>query len=97
MQGDKKILLIAQRSPADNDPELDALYETGTVATILQLLKLPDGTVKVLAEGEQRGKIIEQANGADEAYLSAPVQVQDTEEPSIAENEVLLRTLYEQF
>ncbi len=97
MQGDKKILLIAQRSPADNDPELDALYETGTVATILQLLKLPDGTVKVLAEGEQRGKIIEQANGADEAYLSAHVQVQDTEETSIAENEVLLRTLYEQF
>lgn len=97
MQGDKKILLIAQRSPADNDPELDALYETGTVATILQLLKLPDGTVKVLAEGEQRGKIIEQASGADEAYLSARVQVQDTEETSIAENEVLLRTLYEQF
>ena len=97
MQGDKKILLIAQRSPADNDPDIAGLYEIGTVATILQLLKLPDGTVKVLAEGEQRGKIIEQVNGADEAYLSARVHVQETEETSMAENEVLLRTLFEQF
>ena len=97
MQGDKKILLIAQRSPADNDPEIEALYETGTVATILQLLKLPDGTVKVLAEGEQRGEIIEQTSGTDSAYLSARVQVQETEEANAAENEVLLRTLFEQF
>ncbi|QEY58956.1 endopeptidase La [Pseudomonas sp. C27(2019)] len=97
MQGDKKILLIAQRSPADNDPGIEALYETGTVATILQLLKLPDGTVKVLAEGEQRGRIVEQASDADEPYLSARVQVQEAEETSVAENEVLLRTLFEQF
>ena len=59
MEGDKKILLIAQQQPADNDPKLDALYTVCTVATILQMLKLPDGTVKVLAEGEQRGEIIE--------------------------------------
>lgn len=97
MQGDKKILLIAQRNPADNDPEIEALYEIGTVATILQLMKLPDGTVKVLAEGERRGEIVEQASNADETYLSARVQVQDTEETSAAENEVLLRTLFEQF
>ena len=57
MAGDKQILLLAQRNPADDDPGEDALYRMGTVATVLQLLKLPDGTVKVLVEGEQRGAI----------------------------------------
>jgi len=57
MAGDKQILLVAQRNPADDDPAEDALYRVGTVATVLQLLKLPDGTVKVLVEGEQRGAI----------------------------------------
>jgi ATP-dependent Lon protease len=56
MTGDKQILLLAQRNPADDDPGEDALYRVGTVATVLQLLKLPDGTVKVLVEGEQRGR-----------------------------------------
>ncbi len=97
MQGDKKILLIAQRSPADNDPDIDALYEVGTVATILQLLKLPDGTVKVLAEGEQRGNVVKQLSSADAEYLIAEVQIQDAEQASSAENEVLQRTLFEQF
>jgi len=97
MQGDKKIVLIAQRSPADNDPDIDALYEIGTVATILQLLKLPDGTVKVLAEGEQRGEILKQTSSADAEYLSAEVQLQESVETSSVENEVLRRTLFEQF
>ncbi|HHX33877.1 MAG TPA: endopeptidase La [Gammaproteobacteria bacterium] len=97
MQGDKKIVLIAQRSPADNDPDIDALYEIGTVATILQLLKLPDGTVKVLAEGEQRGEILKQTSSADADYLSAEVQLQESVETSSVENEVLRRTLFEQF
>lgn len=97
MQGDKKILLIAQRSPADNDPDTDALYEVGTVATILQLLKLPDGTVKVLAEGEQRGEIIKQLSASDADYLSAEVETQDEQAASTVENEVLCRTLFEQF
>ena len=52
MTGDKQILLLAQRNPADDDPGEDALYNVGTIATVLQLLKLPDGTVKVLVEGE---------------------------------------------
>ena len=57
MTGDKQILLLAQRNPADDDPGEDALYRVGTIATVLQLLKLPDGTVKVLVEGEQRGTV----------------------------------------
>ena len=57
MTGDKQILLLAQKNPADDDPSEDALYRVGTIATVLQLLKLPDGTVKVLVEGEQRGAV----------------------------------------
>ncbi len=95
MEGDKKILLIAQQQPADNDPKLDALYTVGTVATILQLLKLPDGTVKVLAEGEQRGEIIEGLAGDD--YLRAQVQLHNEEPASSTENEVLRHTLFEHF
>ncbi|MDY0249300.1 MAG: endopeptidase La [Pseudomonas sp.] len=95
MEGDKKILLIAQQQPADNDPKLDALYTVGTVATILQLLKLPDGTVKVLAEGEQRGEIIEALAESD--YLRAQVQLHSEEPASVTENEVLRHTLFEHF
>ena len=57
MKGEKQILLIAQKNPGDDDPGQDALYQVGTTATILQLLKLPDGTVKVLVEGERRGRV----------------------------------------
>ena len=51
MQGDKQVLLMTQRNPAVDDPEAEDLYRVGTLATILQLLKLPDGTIKVLVEG----------------------------------------------
>src|SRR5690554_5215567 len=97
MQGDKKILLIAQRSPADNDPDTDALHEVGTIATILQLLKLPDGTVKVLAEGVQRAEIVKQLSATDSDYLTAQVQTRTAEEISEVENEALQSTLLEQF
>ena len=97
MQGDKKILLIAQRSPADNDPDIDALYQEGTVATILQLLKLPDGTVKVLAEGGPRGAILKTLTDADADYLSAEVQLDEQEAISGTENDALRHALFEQF
>ena len=58
MEQDKKVLLVAQTDAACDDPQVNDLYLTGTVANILQLLKLPDGTVKVLVEGIQRAKII---------------------------------------
>ncbi len=57
MHEDKQILLVTQKSPADDDPGPDALYTVGTIGTILQLLKLPDGTVKVLVEGGARTRI----------------------------------------
>ena len=57
MASDKKVLLVAQKSAADDDPSASDLYQIGTVATILQLIRLPDGTVKVLVEGLDRAKI----------------------------------------
>ncbi len=57
MQDDKKILLVTQRNAADDDPAPEEIYDIGTIGTVLQLLKLPDGTVKVLVEGGQRAKI----------------------------------------
>src|SRR5689334_9506121 len=57
MASDKQVLLVAQKDPSLDDPKGDDLYSVGTVAAILQLLKLPDGTVKVLIEGRDRAKI----------------------------------------
>ncbi len=59
MQDDKQILLVAQKNAAQDDPTADDIYNVGTVSTVLQLLKLPDGTVKVLVEGVQRAKVTE--------------------------------------
>src|ERR1700690_2486271 len=57
MKEDKQILLVAQKNATQDDPSVDDIYRVGTVSTILQLLKLPDGTVKVLVEGGKRAKI----------------------------------------
>jgi len=57
MAADKSIFLVAQLDPAEDDPDRDALYDLGVVATVLQLLKLPDGTVRVLVEGRERGML----------------------------------------
>ena len=57
MKSEKQILLAAQKNAGDDDPAPDAIYEIGTLASVLQLLKLPDGTVKVLVEGSARAKI----------------------------------------
>ena len=56
MKDDKQILLVAQKNAAQDDPSADDIYRVGTVSTILQLLKLPDGTVKVLVEGGRRAE-----------------------------------------
>ena len=56
MKDDKQILLVAQKNASQDDPEADEIYRVGTVSTILQLLKLPDGTVKVLVEGGSRAR-----------------------------------------
>ncbi|MFJ2982042.1 MULTISPECIES: endopeptidase La [unclassified Pseudomonas] len=95
MTGEKQILLLAQKNPADDDPGEDALYRVGTVATVLQLLKLPDGTVKVLVEGEQRGAV-ERFTEVD-GHIRAEVSLIDETDAAERESEVFVRTLLSQF
>ncbi|ADR60978.1 MULTISPECIES: endopeptidase La [Pseudomonas] len=95
MTGEKQILLLAQKNPADDDPGEDALYRVGTVATVLQLLKLPDGTVKVLVEGEQRGAV-ERFSEVD-GHIRAEVSLIDETDTAERESEVFVRTLLSQF
>ncbi|MCP1477934.1 ATP-dependent Lon protease [Pseudomonas chlororaphis] len=95
MTGDKQILLLAQKNPADDDPGEDALYRVGTIATVLQLLKLPDGTVKVLVEGEQRGAV-ERFSEVD-GHCRAEVSLIDEVDAPERESEVFVRSLLSQF
>ncbi|MFK8331915.1 endopeptidase La [Pseudomonas sp. BJa5] len=95
MAGEKQILLLAQKNPADDDPGEDALYRVGTIATVLQLLKLPDGTVKVLVEGEQRGAV-ERFNEVD-GHIRAEVSLIEESQTAERESEVFVRSLLSQF
>src|SRR5229473_3068798 len=77
MRSDTFILLATQKSAADDDPATEAIYEVGTLASVLQLLKLPDGTVKVLVEGTQRAKVVKYT-GCSEYYEAEAVALGDT-------------------
>src|SRR6476469_8796596 len=72
MRADKQILLAAQKNAGDDDPAPDAIYQMGTLASVLQLLKLPDGTVKVLVEGTARAKVVRYTANPD--YFAAEVE-----------------------
>ena len=78
MTGNKQVLLVAQRHAPDDDPDVDDLYQVGTISTILQLLKLPDGTIKVLVEGSARAAI--EAIDADESFSMATVRSLECED-----------------
>ncbi len=95
MEQDKLILLVAQKDSSVDNPGRDDIYDVGTVATILQLLKLPDGTVKVLVEGNQRAKI-NRLETKDELF-SADAQYVVTEQVEELEQEVLIRTAVSEF
>src|SRR5260370_19363534 len=77
MRSDTFILLATQKNAPDDDPATGAIYEVGTLASVLQLLKLPDGTVKVLVEGAQRAKVVK-STGSSEYYEAEEVAVGDT-------------------
>ena len=77
MSGDKKIMLVAQKQAGDENPETDELFEIGTLGTVLQLLKLPDGAIKVLVEGGSRAKVENFIEEKD--YLEADVSWPDEE------------------
>jgi ATP-dependent Lon protease len=95
MQRDKQILLVAQRSASEDEPKMDHLFHTGTVATILQMLKLPDGTVKVLVEGEYRASISDFFEEAE--HYAAHLQVLEEAEVVASEAELYKRSTLEQF
>ena len=95
MIGNKKIMLSAQKSASQDNPSEDDIHEMGTTATILQLLKLPDGTVKVLVEGIDRARIVHYVGGED--YFVAQVVLQEMVETSDRETEVLARSVLAQF
>ncbi|WP_375206553.1 endopeptidase La [Hyphococcus sp.] len=95
MQNDKKILLVAQKDASDDDPEVDDIYEVGVIASVMQLLKLPDGTVKVLVEGESRAKI--QNYVRTDEYFEAEAAYVEESESDDAELEALSRSVVAQF
>src|SRR3974390_1192290 len=73
MRSDTFILLATQKNASDDDPATDAIYNVGTLASVLQLLKLPDGTVKVLVEGTQRAKVVKYTDCSDYYEVEAVV------------------------
>ncbi|HDO33523.1 MAG TPA: endopeptidase La, partial [Chromatiales bacterium] len=96
MQNDKQILLVAQKNAEVDDPQVDEFHHFGTLSTILQLLKLPDGTVKVLVEGSQRAEAVSFLTS--EEYFSARVTVREQPAPEEdREIEVLVRSVMGQF
>jgi len=95
MERDKQILLVAQRSASEDEPSVDDLFSTGTVATVLQMLKLPDGTVKVLVEGEERAGIHELHD--EHEFYSARVEILAIDNISESETDVYKRTALDQF
>lgn len=92
--GDKQILLVAQKSANKDEPDAEDLYEVGTIATVLQMLKLPDGTVKVLVEGVQRAKVTAFTE-TEECFAAQAELIPDAESDN--EIQALMRTVFTQF
>jgi ATP-dependent Lon protease len=95
MKEDKQIILVTQKSPSVDDPAAEDLYQVGTVGTILQLLKLPDGTVKVLVEGVRRVKVKNYSPKSD--YLEASIEEITDVPPQGEEVDALSRAVVNQF
>jgi ATP-dependent Lon protease len=95
MKNDRFILLATQFNATDDDPAEDAIYEVGCLASVLQLLKLPDGTVKVLVEGVSRARRLKRV--ANEAYLEAQVEVIGEDLSGPVEIEALARSVTSEF
>ncbi|HVR91062.1 MAG TPA: endopeptidase La [Novosphingobium sp.] len=99
MAGDKDIFLLAQLDPGCDDPEGDDLFDVGVIATVLQLLKLPDGTVRVLVEGKERARIESLGTETGSAGEMLVAQVETFEAISVSGNEVaaMMRSVVDQF
>lgn len=95
MEGNKDIFLLAQLDPSCDDPERDDLYDIGVVAQVLQLLKLPDGTVRVLVEGTQRAELDQLRS--EGTFVVAEVTLTESETVSGNEITAMMRSVVEQF
>jgi ATP-dependent Lon protease len=95
MQDDKKILLVTQKDAGQDDPSPEDLYTVGAIGTILQLLKLPDGTVKVLVEGGERASVVDFTDNAD--FFQAFAEILPEEDQDESETEALARSVVTQF
>jgi len=95
MESGKQIMLVAQKSASDDDPGIDSIHTIGTVASILQLLKLPDGTVKVLVEGERRAVILQYLETAEQFTAQTALLV--AEPIDDREGEALTRSVLTEF
>src|SRR5512135_2890974 len=95
MESGKSILLVAQKTAAQDDPTPEDLYDTGSVATVLQMLKLPDGTVKVLVEGNQRARVLDVTDVG--THLAARAEILPAEGEELVEVEAMRRALLTQF
>ncbi|UDM05623.1 endopeptidase La [Halomonas sp. NyZ770] len=96
MEADKRVLLVAQREASQDEPDNTDLYAMGTVADIMQLLKLPDGTVKVLIEGSFRADVV-RIEENEAGYTQAHLLPRDSEPLTSREQEALVRVLLNQF
>ncbi|HMT43354.1 MAG TPA: endopeptidase La [Chakrabartia sp.] len=95
MNAGKEIFLVSQLDPAQDDPDRDDLYDMGVIASVMQLLKLPDGTVRVLVEGQRRAQLSELKGSGD--FLTADVSDVTEEEASGSEVTALMRSVIDQF
>ena len=95
MTDDKKIFLVTQKDSDVENPNIDNLYQCGTIAKVLQLLKLPDGTIKVLVEGLHRANIMNLDNNKD--FTSVSVQVMNKKIVSNSKLKALTKIVIEQF
>ena len=95
MMDDKQILLVAQKNAGEDNPTVDDIYTVGTIASVLQLLKLPDGTVKVLIEGGNRARIVRYLD--NDAFFQAYAETAEEERGEPRELEALARSVVNQF
>ncbi|MEO7504431.1 MAG: LON peptidase substrate-binding domain-containing protein, partial [Sphingomicrobium sp.] len=95
MVADKQLFLVAQLDPAEDDPDRDAMYDLGVVATAMQLLKLPDGTVRVLVEGVQRARLVNLSE--QDGHAVAEVELVEELDAEGPEGQALMRSVIDQF
>src|SRR5438552_10289059 len=95
MAADKELFLVAQLDPGEDDPDRDAMYDLGVIATAMQLLKLPDGTVRVLVEGVKRARLVDLVSRED--YAAAEIEEVEEEDSAGPEAQALMRSVIDQF